>query len=52
MAETLKINPLMRGKYHNAGFDALVTAEIFIECMKRISGGVWIDKIYIEVKGG
>lgn len=47
MAEYLNINP--DGKYHRAHIDAKVTAKIYIECLKQINGGVWIDGKYIKI---
>lgn len=47
MAEYLGIIP--HGQYHRADVDAFVTTKIYVECLKRIQGGVWIDSKYIKI---
>lgn len=50
MCENLGIKLPEGCQYHNADTDAFQTAHIFIECMQKMSGGVWLDKRYVEVK--
>lgn len=46
-AKILDIKPC--GSYHRALTDADATAKIYIEMLKRIKNGVWIDKQYIKI---